>query len=67
MKYATVFRTVTCKEEVDFSIDQDFPQNFHEWTNDAKFDWLDENAVQQDIVSEEYLSVDSIDTVYFDE
>ena len=67
MKYATVWRTVTTREEVDFAVDGDFPEDFWSWEKDDQFGWLDENAVDQQILSEEYLSIDSIDSVAFDE
>ena len=67
MKYATVFRTIRSLEEVDFAIEGDFPEDFYTWSNDLKFEWLDDNAVNQTIVGEEYLSIESIDTVFFDE
>lgn len=67
MKYATVWRTVTTREEVDFAIDHDFPEDFWQWEKEDQFEWLDNHAVDQQILSEEYLSIDSIDTVYFDE
>ena len=67
MRYATVWRTVTTREEVDFAVDQDFPQDFWSWEKDDQFEWLDNHAVDQQIVSEEYLSIESIDSVAFDE
>lgn len=67
MKYATVFRTVHVKEEVDFGIDGDFPEDFWSWEKDDQFEWLDNHADHQMIVGEEYIAIESIDSVAFDE
>lgn len=66
-RYATVFRTATIHEEIDYAVNVDFPQDFYTWSNDDKFAWLDEHSSGSMTTSEEYVSIDSIDNVMWDE
>ena len=67
VKYATVFRTVRVIEEIEFAVEGDFPEDFWKMSKEDQFCWLDENSVNQTIYGEQYDSIESIDTVFFDE
>lgn len=67
MRYATITKTVLAVEEVQYRIEGDFPENFFEMSNEDKFMWLDENALEQVVISSESGEIKSIDSVVWDE